>query len=303
MSAAGLSGRLLVALCGTLAGAGLYLLVRAILVGRRSLAGDLAALHAPPRPGSNRSSLGVQTARRVTELARRLGVEHVLLVDDLALAGRPVEAHTVARMAHALAGAGAGVAAWLALTLPLPLPVVLAAGFALLGGLVGLLAADRPVRRLGRERRQEAQLAVAAYVDLARILLVGGLPLHAALRAAADVGSGWAFGELRAALAWAKDRGLPPDAGLERLAGRYPVPELAELTLTITSARRGASPIEALESKAAFVRGAESAQARTEAAIADAQIELPAAVVAVAFVFFLTYPMLMLLSTTPGVVQ
>jgi Flp pilus assembly protein TadB len=261
----------------------------------------MAALHAPPR-APDTPGVSARAGRRLTELARRLGLEHALLGEDLVLAERPVEAHTAARLIHALAGLVVGVVVWLAFAIAIPLPPMIGAGVAAFGALVGLIVADGPVRRLAKARRQEAQLAVAAFIDLSRILLIGGLPLHAALRAAADVGGGWAFDELRMALSWAKDRGQPPDAGLQRLADRFPVPEFAELALTITSARRGASPVEALESKAAFVRGAESAQARTEAAIADAQIELPSAVVALAFVAFLTYPLLVILTDTPGVV-
>jgi Flp pilus assembly protein TadB len=296
-----LSDQLLRAACGMCVGAGVYLACRAIAAGRPSLAADLAALHAPPEPEES-PRWAAETGGRLTDLLRRIGLEQALLEDDLAMAGRTAEAHTTARLVHALLGAALGAMAWLAMTFVAPLPLALAAGLALFTGPLGVLAADRPVRRLAKARRQEAQLAVAAYVDLVRILLVGGLPLHAALRNAADVGAGWAFGELRDALAWAKDRGLPPDVGVERLAARVPAPEFADLTLTVTSARRGASPVEALESKAAFVRGAESAQARTESSIADAQMELPAAIVAIAFVAFLTYPMLILLTAGQGVI-
>jgi len=299
----GLTGQLLLAGCGASVGAGVFVLGRALAASRPSLTADLQALYAPPRTRAGTVSRGDGAGRRLSELARRAGMERALLVDELALVGRPVEAHTTARLLHALTGVASGLGVWMLTNLAVPLTVLLAPALAGLGAMVGVLVADRRVRAVGKARRQEAQLAVAAYIDLVRILLVGGLPLHAALRAAADQGSGWAFGELREALAWAKDRGLAPDSGLERLATELPVPEFADLALTVSSARRGASPVRALESKAAFMRGAEAAQVRTESAVADAQIELPAAVVALAFVFFLTYPLLILLTSSTGVLS
>jgi Flp pilus assembly protein TadB len=234
-------------------------------------------------------------------LARRHGLAGLLLEDDLALAGRSVDAHTTSRLLHAILGAGAGLLVWAVAGLLMPLPVFLLPALPVFAVIFAILIADRRVRDLAAARRQEAQLAVAAYVDLVAILLIGGLPLGAALRTGADQGSGWAFTQIRAALSWAGDRGQGPDAGLEHLAHRYPVPEFADLALSIASARRGASPVIALESKAAFMRGASAAQARAEAAVADAQIELPSAVVALAFIAFLTYPLMSLLTTTPGV--
>jgi len=172
------SDQLLLASCGVCAGAGVYLACRALAAGRPSLAADRAALHAPPEPEES-PGWGADTGRQVTELLRRLGLEQALLTDDLAMVGRTAEAHTTARLVHALLGASLGALALLAVTFVAPFPLPLAGVAALFSGLLGVLAADRPVRRLATARRQEAQLAVAAYIDLVRILLVGGLPLHA----------------------------------------------------------------------------------------------------------------------------
>ena len=295
-----LMDQLLVAGCGAGVGAGVYLLWRAGRSRGSDLSGDLEVLYAAPTSRTSDGSAQVLSRWLVTA-AHRVGLTRILLADDLAVAGRGVEAHTTARLLHAGAGVVVMLLLWGFAAALMPGSLVIAPLAILLGLTLGVLVADRRVRRLATARRQEAQLAVASYLDLVRILVAGGLPLLAALRAAADAGDGWAFGHVRQALSWAHDRGVPPDEGLRELGARIAIPEFADLAATITSARRGASPIRALESKAAFMRGAASARARAEAAVADAQIELPAAAVAVAFMCFLTYPLMTLISTGTGV--
>ncbi|WP_239309766.1 type II secretion system F family protein [Frankia sp. Cj3] len=277
------------AACGMLVGAGMWLALYALFPSRQ-----------PSGLGVQASSSLRWAAMSVTGVMQRARLHRLLLTEELALVGRDAEAHTLARIIYAVVGATIGVTAMIVaaaagMSVPgLAIPVV-----ALAGVLFALAAADRPIYRLATARRKEGALAVAAFIDLARILLVGGLPLHTALQAAADSGTGWAFGQIREALREARDRGAPPDAGLERLAARIPVPEFADLKRTVTSARRGASPVIALESRAAAIRSAEAAQSRGEEAAADAQMELPGAVVAIAFVGYLTYPLLTLVSTGP----
>jgi Flp pilus assembly protein TadB len=291
--------QVLVASCGAGVGGGVYLLGQAARSRRGDLSADLDVLYAAPA-AEPADGLLERASRWLIVIAHRTGLERVLLANDLMVAGRNVEAHTSARLLHATTGTAAAGLIWalpaaLVQVSPLTAPLAL-----LLGAVLGVTVADRRIRRLATARRQEAQLAVAAYLDLVRILVGGGLPLLAALSAAADSGTGWAFGELRNALSRTQDPGVTPDEALRDLSTRVAIPEFADLAATITSARRGASPIRALESKAAFLRGAASARVSAEAAVADAQIELPAAIVALAFMFFLTYPLMTLISTGTG---
>jgi hypothetical protein len=302
LPAASPAAQVLLAACGATAGAGLALLWRSLRLTRPDVVADLRAFFADPAPPSADRRRLDEAGRRLADAATRHGLSRLLLVDDLVLAGRTVDAHTTLRLTSMLIGAAGGVVAWIAASLVAPSSPVLAPVFMLFGGLSAISLADRPIRALALRRRREARLAVAAYVDLLRILLVGGLPLQAALPAAADQGRGWAFGQIQAALRWARDRGAPPEDGLRRLAASCPVPEFGDLAASIAAARRGASPVQALESKAAFMRGAHDAEVRAEAAVADAQIELPAAAVAMAFVCFLTYPFLTLINSSTGVV-
>jgi Flp pilus assembly protein TadB len=287
------TGTVVSAMCGGGFGTGLYFLGR-----------SLRPRLAPDRTGA---TIGARWAWMVTRrFARIVGpvwARRLLLADDLAVLDVDPAAHTITRMmrlAVALCATVVLEAGVAASGLAVPAIALPTGGVAAV--LAGVAWADRPLRRRANARRQEARLAVAAYLDLVRILLVGGLPLHTALQSAADAGRGWAFAQIRGALRWARARHAPPDAGLDRLARRIPVAEFAELRLTVSSALRGASPVLALQSKSAHLRAAEAAQARLATSTADAAMELPAVAVALAFVAFLTVPLLAILTgvnTTP----
>ncbi|MEX5709924.1 secretion system protein [Parafrankia sp. FMc6] len=286
------------ALAGAAVGYGLLTAGRAVSARRPELEDDLALL-LDDRPTSVRSALA-RWAGRTVGLVRARGWDRLLRADDVLIAGRTVDAHTASRIGHLLAATGTAAlltlpGAMAHLMPPAAVPLLL-----LVAALAGLRLADRPVVRLAAARRTDAVLAVAAYTDLVRILVVGGLPLHAALTAAADTGTGWTFELLRRSLDDARLRGLPPDAGLAALAADLPIPAFADLARTIGSALRGASPVLALEARAAAIRAEETARVRGSQAAADAQMELPATAVAIAFVAFLTYPLLVMINSGAG---
>lgn len=289
MSAGLPASTLLTGLCGATAAAGGYLALRTALTARTS----------PARPARWVRATGGWVNGQVTQAAGPARAHRLLLTDDLAIAGRDPAAHTAGRVAAATAAAIVTALACTGAALTgLSIPALLAPVLVVFAALVGALLTDRPVRRRAKDRRQEARLAIAAYLDLVRVLLAGGLPLPAALRLAADAGHGWAFTQIAGALAAAAAHHQPADTALEVLARRVPLAEWRELRLTVTSALRGASPVEAMDSKATHLRATEAAQARADAATADAELELPAALVALAFVGFLTYPLLALLTSS-----
>jgi Flp pilus assembly protein TadB len=282
---------------GALAGYGAFLTARALLPQRPDLGADLTALFTTPtRPAGALRRLPGQ----VCTLLRRYGLGRLLLADDVTLADRTDDAHMASRLVHLLGGAAAGLGCAALGHLAAPTPPLLALVLVAGGEVGGILLADRPVRRLARSRRRDAAIAVAAYVDLVRVLLVGGLPLPTALTAAADRGRGWTFDRLRAALADAKLRAEPPDRAIATLADTYQLREFTDLARTLSSARAGASPVLAFESRAQAIRRRDTADQRAQEATADAQMDLPAAVVALAFVAFLAYPLLTMINDSVG---
>ncbi|ABW10810.1 type II secretion system protein [Parafrankia sp. EAN1pec] len=286
------------ALGGAMVAYGLVTAGRAVTARRPDLGDDLAVLFAD-EPASSTSTLA-RWASRTVRLAHARGWNRLLREDDTVIAGRTVDAHTAARIGYLLAAVGAMAFLTLPGTLARLLPPTAVPLLLLGGALTGVQLADRPVVRLAAARRRDAALAVAAYTDLVRILVVGGLPLHAALSAAADTGTGWTFTLLRRSLDDGRLRGLPPDAALTALAADLPIPALADLARTVGSALRGASPVLALEARAAAIRAEETARVRGREAAADAQMELPATAVAIAFVAFLTYPLLTMINGDVG---
>lgn len=283
------------ALCGAAVGAGIYLLGRHLRRTRGAAGTDPPRHQAAPRAHpSYKLAAGVDAV--VVRGLGRTRARRLLLADELTILGRDPARHTATRMLRLLALSGMATA--LVAVLPavgVDVPCLLLPAACLVCGILGFLSADLPVRRQVAARRREVRAAVAAYLDLVRILLVGGAPLYSALRTAADAGEGWAFGVISSSLDWARSHGLPPDVGFALLAARVPLAEFTELRLTMGSALRGASPVVALHSKAVHLRAAEAAQVRLETSTADAAMELPAAVVALAFVAFLTYPLLAVL--------
>ncbi|WP_261570267.1 type II secretion system F family protein [Frankia gtarii] len=290
---------LLVAACGALTGLGVWQAARSLLARKPDLGADLAMLFTAP--ATTRTPPLTRLSQRLCTLMRDHGLGGLLRGDDVTIAGRGVDAHMAARLLHLLAGAAAGLTL-AALTLLVAAASPVLPGLLVVGAaLGGLLLADRPVLRLAHARRRDAALATAVYIDLVRILLVGGLPLPAALSAAADSGHGWTFTHLRRALAGARLRGIPPDVAVAELADTYPLREFTDLARTLAAARSGASPVLALQSRAAAIRHADSARLRGQEAAVDAQMDLPAAAVALVFVAFLTYPLLTMINSSVGI--
>ncbi|MCM3920276.1 type II secretion system F family protein [Frankia sp. AiPs1] len=290
---------LLVAACGALAGLGVWQAAWSTRAGKPDLGADLAVLFTAP--ATTRVAPLTRLSQWLCTLMRDHGLGGLLRGDDVRIADRGVEAHMAARLLHVVAGAAGGLGLAALTLLVAVAPPVLSAVFVVGATLGGLALADRPVRRLARARRRDAALATAVYIDLVRILLVGGLPLPAALSAAADSGHGWTFGHLRRALTGARLRGIPPDVAVAELAAAYPLREFTDLARTLAAARAGASPVLALESRAAAIRQAEGARLRGQEAAADAQMDLPAAAVALVFVAFLAYPLLSMINSTVGI--
>ncbi|MBL7516569.1 secretion system protein, partial [Frankia sp. CNm7] len=183
---------LLTGLCGAAATTGAYLALRTALT-------PPTQPGQPGQPGRWTRTGAAWLTGQITRAAGPARGRRLLLTDDLAIAGRDPVTHTATRLAHATIAALAAALLTAGTTLVgLPVPALSGPALVTLAVPVGVLVADRPVRAVAKARRQETRLAVAAYLDLVRVLLAGGLTLHAALRLAADAGTGWAFTQIRA---------------------------------------------------------------------------------------------------------
>jgi Flp pilus assembly protein TadB len=147
------------------------------------------------------------------------------------------------------------------------------------------------VRRKAGARRNEFRYTLSAFSDLTAMNLAAGRGVSQALETAAGQGEGWAFTELRAALAAAYQRGNPGSDGLERLGVELEIDDLVEVAGSIRLAGENGAAVRAtLTSKARTIRDRLTADAEWRAAAVTERMGLPAAVVLLGLVAFYVFP-------------
>jgi tight adherence protein C len=147
------------------------------------------------------------------------------------------------------------------------------------------------VRRKAAARRNEFGYTLSAFADLTAMNLAAGRGVSQALETAAGQGEGWAFTELRAALAAAYQRGNPGSDGLERLGVELEIDDLVEVAGAIRLAGENGAAVRAtLGSKARTIRDRLTADAERRAAAVTERMGLPAAVVLLGLVAFYVFP-------------
>jgi len=211
---------------GLLIGLATALLVRELVPAGPSLRAAIGRLEArsdPVRPGPSRSR----------ELARGLRASVPWLpvpAADLRLLGQQTEDWLASKVALGLSGLVAVpvLAGLLSLSgrgLPWSVPV----GGSLAAGLVLFFAPDLVTRVNAAEKRRDFRHALTSYLDLVALERGAGAAPTEALEAAAEVGGGWAFERIAAALDQARKASRPPWDGLARLAAETGVPVLSDL--------------------------------------------------------------------------
>lgn len=211
------------------------------------------------------------------------------IVADLSLLGRRPDGFAVTRLGWAAAGlAIATILAVLVGVTPVWLPVVAAAGAS-----AGWYLAAYEIRDAATKRRRTLALALAAWTQMAAMLIRAGLGVDQALRHAAEAGSHWTFDLLQSATRRATDQRLALWQTLADLGDDTDMAELrqlaAELRLTDSV---GGSPADALFTRAEAMRAQELSDAMTAAHKAEVKQSGPLALLAICFVAFLLYPAL-----------
>jgi Flp pilus assembly protein TadB len=157
--------------------------------------------------------------------------------------------------------------------------------------MLGWLVPAVTVRSGATSRRDDFTYALSAFVDLLTVALSGGLGVDEALERSAAVGEGWAFGEIRRALATAQHRKEAPWDGLARLGRELGIRELQELAASVTLAGKDGSRVtSSITAKAKSMR--QYAQSRVEATANTASelMSLPLMVMLLGFVLFVAFP-------------
>jgi tight adherence protein C len=286
MLIAGLAAGAAVALGSMLLAAGLFARPEPLGAALARLAGN-----GPPCP-EPAGGLRARSAGRLGSLLDRPGLASADLERDLQVAGKTREQHLIDKLTAAVAGLALPPALGVIVALGgVPVPV----GFAVLAT-VGLAAAgfvlpDVLLRRLAAERRRAFRYALSSYLDLVNVILAAGAGVETALSDAADAGHGWAFAQLRSALARARLAGESPWRTFGRLGEELDLPELRETASGLALAgTHGARVRASLQARAQAMRSRDLADMEGHAEAATERMSVPSVVLVVGFIVFVGYP-------------
>lgn len=283
---------------GALIGLGVLVLFRGAVPARPPLAAVLARL----QHGTGRS---VVQAPEEPDLSLRLGrwlsgrdssdrLVSARVRLDLRVMNRAVERHLTEKVLTLLVGVGltlALVASGQVTHLRIHGPFAVGLGVVL--GLVGFLVPDLTLHSQAEERRRSFRYALGSFFDLVVIGLAGGGGVESALHDAAQIGEGWAFGQLQRALAASRLTRETPWAALGRVGQELGIGELEELAASVGLAgTEGARVRDSLAAKAASLRSHELSQAEAEAQSASERMSLPVVLLFLGFLVFVGYPAL-----------
>jgi len=282
-----------VTIAGILAGLGVFLIARELIPAPDRLdaalarldpaAGALAPRPAAP-PAAHRIAAGIGSALPWLPVPAA----------DLALLGQDRESFLASKVVCGLLGLAAVplLAAILALGgsgLPLAVP---AAGSLALGALL-FCAPDLVTRVNAAEKRADFRHALTSYLDLVALERGAGAGPTEALEAAAEIGRGWAFRRIAAALEQARRSGAAPWTALAALAAQTGISELADLAdIAEIAGHEGARILETLAARAASMRAQALAADRARAGSRSTTMVVPIALLGAGFLLLLVFPVI-----------
>lgn len=289
-------------------GLGVFLAARAMFPRPVPLQKALADLGRPRRTPIQAHSGSVagmtgragQMAVRVMEATGLVDLGH--LDQRLRAVGKPIEAHAYEKLVGGLAG----------LFLPLGFATVLAVGGVSMSpgwvaaltvgfGVGGFMWPDLGLSERIERRRRDFRHSLSAYLDLVTIILAGGGGLETALQTSADLGEGWAFTEIRAALRKAQVTNRTPWDVFDELGQELGIDELRELAAAAHLAGdQGARIRASLAAKADSMRAAQTAAIEAQAEAATEKMLLPVVTLVVGMILFIGFGVVQAIST-PGV--
>jgi hypothetical protein len=274
---------------GALGGLGIFVVVRELVPAPARLDAALARLDSAAPPGRP-TSVPVRLARGISAELPWLPVPSA----DLALLGQDRDAWIASKIICGLIGLavpagltellllGGGGVAW-----QLPAIASLACG-------VGLFFAPDLVTRVNAaERRSDFRHALTSYLDLVALERGAGAGPTEALESAAEIGGGWAFRRISAALDAARRAGDAPWTALARLARETGVSELADLAdIAEVAGHEGAKILDTLAARAASMRAQAQAADRAKAGARSTTMVIPIALLGVGFLVLMIFPVL-----------
>ncbi|MFB9923938.1 type II secretion system F family protein [Amycolatopsis halotolerans] len=178
-------------------------------------------------------------------------------------------------------------------------PVALTGVLSLATAVIGWMLPAVNLKSKVARARTELRGALACYCRLVALGRAGDRGPVEALRYPASLGDGWTFRRIRDAMDEAALLGDMPWDGLQRLGAATGVRELGDLTHVVASAGHdGASIVTSLRAKADSIEQQLSAERKTGAAVRSDRMDLPLALLGLAFVVFLAFPGVATMLTT-----
>jgi Flp pilus assembly protein TadB len=278
---------------GALIGLGVFLMISELMPSGSRMDAALARLGqeagpaaAAPPAGQGRHRLGEWLARAAPWLPTPSA--------DLALLGQDRAEWLASKVMSGLLGLALPVL-FSALLAVAGHPVSLSVptgGALLLGGLL-FFAPDLVTRVNAAEKRYDFRHALGSYLDLVGLERGAGAGPTEALEAAADIGTGWAFQRIGAALEGARRVGAAPWTALAGLAAETGVPELADLAdIAEVAGQEGARILDTLAARATSMRTQQLAADRGKANSRGTTMVVPIVLLAIGFLILLVYPVL-----------
>ena len=284
-------------LAGAVAGAGLFLLVFALIPRRVSLARQIAALDAPAyqptrRPGGSESEFSRRLGALLARLCAEQGWEFPSLRSNLALAGKSLEEYLATKVLLACFGLIVVPILFAVLTLAgVHISVVIPVWAALATAALFFFLPDLELKQKADQRRKDFRHAVGAFLDLVAMSLAGGRGVPEALMGASEVGAGWAMWLIKDALANARIIGQTPWQALGALGEELKVDELRDLSAALSLvAEDGAKVRESLTARAASLRRKEIADLEGQAGERSQSMLVAQMLMCAGFMLFLIFP-------------
>lgn len=288
-------------IAGAVAGAGLFLLVFALIPRRINLAKRLAAFDAARsaslRPASRTAGTGESRfSRRLGAALARFcaeqGWEFRSLRSSLALADKSFESYLATKILLAIFGLLLpAIISLLASVASIRVPFIIPIWAGLVMAGLFFLLPDLELKQTVSRRRRDFRHAVGAFLDLVAMNLSGGRGVPEALLAASEIGTGWAMWRIRDALVNARITGQTPWQALSALGDEVGVDELRDLGAALSLvAEDGAKVRESLATRAIGLRRRELSDLQGEAGERSQSMLVAQMVLCGAFLVFLIYP-------------
>ncbi|MCG7522872.1 hypothetical protein MHW47_00180 [Streptomyces sp. OfavH-34-F] len=282
-------------LAGAGIGLGLFFLIRELLPSGPALGPALERLHGRPQAAVRRRDdkrpllerVGDRVAERVRDWP---GVS--VPTKNLNLVGDTIGEFFGSKALHFVVGLILPSFFSLVLTLAgIDLPFVLT-GLAGIAAGVGLwFLPDAQLAKRATQARAEASQAVMAYMELAAMERISSSGAQDTLERPAEVGNGWVFRRIQAALVRARLDRAPAWDGLRHIADELDVPAAGDIADIVASAGTdGAAIYSTLRSRAESLADEQAAAEQARANAASESLIVPVTLLSMILLVFFGFP-------------